>query len=213
METVKNKMEKYRSYKTQIAKYNKAIEQGFFYEAMIISYAIMEDRMLSFLNSIGFVNIEIIKETTDFSVSKAVLPFIRSLTGQKKVNVKNISAKRDLIKSILTMTYEEAEQYEKEYAVKQRTEKMNGYLQDLFMDIDESGIDRKEALEMLEKQKQWCDRRNSIIHGLLNLQTGESFNNEVEDLARDSMVIWRYLDNMLAAKLHSCKLREKYNIK
>ena len=105
------------------------------------------------------------------------------------------------------MTYEEAEQYEKEYAVKQRTDKMNGYLQDLFMDIDGSGIDRKEALEILEKQKQWCDRRNSIIHGLLNLQTGENFDNEVENLARSSMVIWRYLDNKLVDKLNKCKLR------
>ena len=211
MENVKNNMEKYYSYKTQIEKYNRAIEEGFFYEAMLISYAIMEDRLLTFLDNIGFVRMP---KTSDekLSVSEELKPFLRSLTGEKKVDIRNISVKRKLIKSILKMSYEEAEQYEKAYAEKQENDKMNGYLQDLYMDIDESGIDRKETLEMLKKQGEWCDRRNDIIHGLLDIKTGENFDNEVESLAKESLTIWRYLDNYLAAKLNKCKLREKYQI-
>ena len=100
MENVKNNMEKYYSYKTQIEKYNRAIEEGFFYEAMLISYAIMEDRLLTFLDNIGFVRMP---KTSDekLSVSEELKPFLRSLTGEKKVDIRNISVKRKLIKSIL----------------------------------------------------------------------------------------------------------------
>ena len=154
MENVKNNKEKYYSYKTQIEKYNRAVEEGFYYEAMLISYAIMEDRLLTFLDIIGFVRIP---KTSDekLSVSEELKPYLRSLVGEKNIDIKNISAKRRLIESIIKMSYEEAEQYEKAYAENQKTDKMNGYLQDLYMDIDESGIDRKEALEMLDKLSKW----------------------------------------------------------
>ena len=211
MENVKNNMEKYYSYKTQIEKYNRAVEEGFYYEAMLISYAIIEDRLLTFLDIIGFVRIP---KTSDekLCVSEELRPFLRSLVGEKSIRITNISAKRRLIESIIRMSYEEAEQYEKAYAEKQKTEKMNGYLQDLYMDIDESGIDRKETLEMLKKQEEWCERRNNIIHGLLDIQTGKTFDNEVETLEKESLTIWRYLDNKLLSKLNNCKLREKYKI-
>ena len=211
MENVKNNKEKYYSYKTQIEKYNRAVEEGFYYEAMLISYAIMEDRLLTFLDIIGFVRIP---KTSDekLSVSEELKPYLRSLVGEKNIDIKNISAKRRLIESIVKMSYEEAEQYEKAYAEKQKTEKMNGYLQDLYMDIDESGIDRKEALEMLDKLSKWCDHRNDIIHGLLDIQTGENFDIEVKSLAEESIKLWRYLDNKLVSKLSNCRLREKYNI-
>ena len=204
METIKNNMDKYQAYKTQIAKYNRAIEE--------ISYAIMEDRMLAFLDKIGFVNITTTPKKVELSTTEAVRPFLRSLVGEKNIDVRNISAKRRLIASIITMRYEEAEQYEKDYAAKQKTSNMNGYLQELYMDIDESGIDREETLEILTKIADWCDRRNSLIHSMLNIKTGDTFDDEVETLAKESVILWRFLDNKLVVKLNNCKLREKYSI-
>ena len=220
METIKNNMDKYQAYKTQIAKYNRAIEdkynraieEGFYYEATLISYAIMEDRMLAFLDKIGFVNITTTPKKVELSTTEAVRPFLRSLVGEKNIDVRNISAKRRLIASIITMRYEEAEQYEKDYAAKQKTSNMNGYLQELYMDIDESGIDREETLEILTKIADWCDRRNSLIHSMLNIKTGDTFDDEVETLAKESVILWRFLDNKLVVKLNNCKLREKYSI-
>lgn len=212
METIKDNMNKYQAYKTQIAKYNRAIEEGFYYEATLISYAIMEDRMLAFLDKIGFVNITTTPEKVELSTTEAVRPFLRSLVGEKNIDVRNISAKRRLIASIITMRYEEAEQYEKDYAAKQKTSNMNGYLQELYMDIDESGIDREETLEILTKIADWCDRRNSLIHSMLNIKTGDTFDDEVETLAKESVILWRFLDNKLVVKLNNCKLREKYSI-
>ena len=212
METIKNNMDKYQAYKTQIAKYNRAIEEGFYYEATLISYAIMEDRMLAFLDKIGFVNITTTPKKVELSTTEAVRPFLRSLVGEKNIDVRNISAKRRLIASIITMRYEEAEQYEKDYAAKQKTSNMSGYLQELYMDIDESGIDREETLEILTKIADWCDRRNSLIHSMLNIKTGDTFDDEVETLAKESVILWRFLDNKLVVKLNNCKLREKYSI-
>ena len=100
----------------------------------------------------------------------------------------------------------------KDYAAKQKTSNMNGYLQELYMDIDESGIDREETLEILTKIADWCDRRNSLIHSMLNIKTGDTFDDEVETLAKESVILWRFLDNKLVVKLNNCKLREKYSI-
>ena len=80
------------------------------------------------------------------------------------------------------------------------------------MDIDESGIDREETLEILTKIADWCDRRNSLIHSMLNIKTGDTFDDEVETLAKESVILWRFLDNKLVVKLNNCKLREKYSI-
>ena len=212
MENVKNNMEKYFSYKTQIEKYNRAMQEGFYYEAILISYAIMEDRLMTILENMGFVIMSKTDETKKFVVSEKVRPFMRSLINEKKPNIQNISVKRKLIESILILTYEQAEQYEKEYAEKQKTTEMNGYLQELYMDIDESVIDRSKAIEMLKKQEEWCERRNKLIHSLLNIQIDESFDEDVKTLAKESLTIWRYFDNDLAAKLKNCKLREKYHI-
>ena len=206
METIKNNMDKYQAYKTQIAKYNRAIEEGFYYEATLISYAIMEDRMLAFLDKIGFVNITTTPKKVELSTTEAVRPFLRSLVGEKNIDVRNISAKRRLIASIITMRYEEAEQYAQQMIQSDKP------FQELYMDIDESGIDREETLEILTKIADWCDRRNSLIHSMLNIKTGDTFDDEVETLAKESVILWRFLDNKLVVKLNNCKLREKYSI-
>ena len=46
----------------------------------------------------------------------------------------------------------------------------------------------------------------------MNIKTGDTFDDEVETLAKESVILWRFLDNKLVVKLNNCKLREKYSI-
>ena len=49
-------IEKYENYKDQISKLNKAIDNKFYYEAIFIEYAIMEDRLQSVLTYLDAYN-------------------------------------------------------------------------------------------------------------------------------------------------------------
>lgn len=42
-------VDKEATYKTQIERYDKAVKNGFYFEAMLIVYAIMEDRLRAWL--------------------------------------------------------------------------------------------------------------------------------------------------------------------
>lgn len=53
IEVVKDGYEKKETYRQQIGKYRKALDNGFYFEAMLITYAMLEDRMRSFLYYIG----------------------------------------------------------------------------------------------------------------------------------------------------------------
>jgi|GEM_PF-4445774 len=110
------------------------------------------------------------------------------------------------------MSYIESELLEKRYAEEYKTDRMNGYLQGLYMDIDESCIDKTTTLIVLDDINTWINSRNKIIHGLLEKQVGKTFETEIETIAKESKNLWRFLDNQLVVKLNRCKLCEKYQI-
>ncbi len=211
MENVKNNNEKYYSYKTQIEKYNRAMQEGFYYEAIFISYAIMEDRLLSFLDKTGVITLEKALQTKKLEMTEKIKPFIYYLTKSDNINLQNITEKIKIIKCMLKMSYEDATAFETKYRTEMNTDCMNGYLQDLYMDIDEN-IDRDAVKKHFNKMKKWFEKRNNLIHGLVNKTADDDFEMEIKMIANDSEKIWRYIDNNLVSKMKNCKLREKYKI-
>ena len=53
MEQIKDNMQKYANYKTQMGRLKKALSYQFYLEAIFIEYAIMEDRLESVLRHSG----------------------------------------------------------------------------------------------------------------------------------------------------------------
>ena len=205
MENVKNNMEKYYNYTTLTKKYKKAMELGFYYEAIFISYAMMEDRLMSFLDKAGVVTLKNVKLT------KRAAPFVKYLLNKKSVAMRNITTKMEITQKLLEMTYEQAEELEKRYAEEMKTDKMNGYLLDLYMDIDEK-INREEVTEQFAEMRVWLDKRNALIHGLANKRTDNYFSDEVQTAAEESEKLWRFIDDNLVKKMKKSTLRKKYKI-
>ncbi len=205
MENVKNNMEKYYNYTAQIKKYRKAMELGFYYEAIFISYAMMEDRLMSFLDKAGVVTLKNVK------LAKRSAPFVRYMLNKKSVVIRNITTKMEITEQLMKLTYEQAEALEKRYEEENKTNKMNGFLLDLYMDIDEK-IDRQEVLKHFVSMRSWLDKRNALIHGLANKRSDNYFNDEVQKIAEESEAIWRFIDDNLVKKMRSSKLRKKYRI-
>lgn len=48
--------EKQATYKAMTGKYNVAMKNGFYFEALMIDYAMLEDRLIAFLWACGVVN-------------------------------------------------------------------------------------------------------------------------------------------------------------
>ena len=83
------------------------------------------------------------------------------------------------------MSYEDATAFETKYRTEMNTDCMNGYLQDLYMDIDEN-IDRDAIKKHFNKMKKWFEKRNSLIHGLVNKTADDDFEREIKMIAIDS---------------------------
>ncbi len=205
MENVKNNMEKYNSYREQTGKFKKAMSLEFYYEAIFISYAIMEDRLISFLDHIGLVT------SKNAKLSKRTSPYVRYMLNVKNVNIKNISTKIDIIKHIINLTPEESEKLEERFLQEKGTTKMKGYITELSLFLSEK-IDSNEIKVKLEELNEWIDKRNRLIHGLLNKRTDDYFTEEVRIIAENSEDIWRFFDSQLVSKVRKCDLRKKYKI-
>ena len=55
IDPVNDNKDKENTYRTNLRRYNKAMKEGFYFEAMLIDYAMMEDRLRSFLYHIGLL--------------------------------------------------------------------------------------------------------------------------------------------------------------
>ena len=91
-------MEKYKNYKTQFERLKKAMANHFYLEAIVIEYAIMEDRMRSILSHAGVANIP-------WRISQKIEKIV-SLTEQNpligRYFAKDLKDKRNLLDEIVT---------------------------------------------------------------------------------------------------------------
>ena len=81
---------------------------------------------------------------------------------------------------------------------------------DLFNEMKK--IDKNSVLKTLQKIKPWREKRNQLIHALLN-KTVKSAQETKKDCAEESYLITREIDNNLVKPFKRAnKLRKKYNI-
>ena len=107
MEIVKTGKEKQLTYTTEYKQFNKAMKEEFYLEALVIGYAIIEDRLVAFLHHAGIVT----RTNEKLAINKSVYPYIRKLLKKDddfSVKIKDISVKIDLINKLIEMTEENA---------------------------------------------------------------------------------------------------------
>ena len=148
--------EKQLTYAEQKKRYSLAMKYGFYYEAILIDYALLEDRLKAILYHMG-----IIAERTDDKIWSKSKPFVKKVVSDamgeedaKRLGIRNITAKSKIIKSIIKwVSEEESQETEKRFAVlRKQCESLDAAL----------------LLDTLEKIDEWCKWRNEIIHGLMH---------------------------------------------
>ena len=148
------------AYKISVERYNKAMREGFYYEALLIDYALVEDRLRSWLYHIG-----VIANRSDRKAYRATRPHIVDMVRQRKglsadsevrLSLMAMNGKKEIVEA--TLAWHEA---------RAEPSADNLYLTALWRLYDRA-LDCASARDALGRLSDWCKRRNEVVHGLLN---------------------------------------------
>lgn len=182
---VQDNMDKCRTYREHKGKYQRAIENEFYFEALLIDYALIEDRLRSMLYHMGFLadrNNQKIWEPASESLRNIVSTY-KSKRENDQLNITDISGKIKIIRCVLQWAEHTEGGYEQ-----------NPHLSALKFQC--KGLNRKAFLKDLDALKEWCDYRNEVIHGLMNKNL-ESLSSELKSRTEEGMRLADRLDKQV----------------
>ena len=198
--SVKDNKDKQRTYAKQKARYCSAMKYGFYLEAMMIDYALLEDRLRSVLYHIGFL-----PNRRSTSVWKKARPYFTEIVKQYKtekendaLGITNISSKIKIVRSILLWVANTEGGYQD-----------NKHLVLLKSRFEELDIDA--FLCTIKEIEEWCSYRNEIVHALMNKNL-ESIELELKEKAEAGMRLANYIDSQERMIKKGNKIRKGINL-
>ena len=194
-----NNKEKEYTYRQMKGRYSKAMSEKFYFEAMMIDYAMIEDRLRSFIYHIGGMNNRT-SSKLDNKTSKPFLLLMYNGYSKKKntgLNLNNVSTKCNLIRAMLNWV--------------ENTEGADGKYQQKLKYACES-LDTEDVLQCFDELEKWCKYRNEVIHGLLN-KSVISLNDELADKAEEGMKLAVRIDSYVCVVRKGNIVRKSLNLK
>lgn len=201
IEPVTDNQDKSNTYKTNIRRYNKAMKEGFYYEAILIDYAMMEDRLRSFLYHMGLFNSRDSYKADVDKAKKSLKGIIQTYKRPKEngyFSVSSITGKMKIIRCTLI------------WAEQELSDCNDKYLLALRKQFDKY-IDTGSLTETLGEIEDWCAYRNEIIHALMNKNI-ENIETELASKAEDGMRLCRELDSQVDKLKNGNKVRRSINL-
>ena len=201
IQTVKDNYEKQNTYRVLKGRYNKAVREGFFFEALIIVYALMEDRLRSFIYYIGGIN----KHTsTKMDTGKKIKTNLRNIyygsaeeADGKSLSLNVISNKVKLIEKVV------------EWVIETEGVPEDFYLQILKKELE--GIDLDGMQQILEGIQSWLVFRNEIMHALMN-KDADAVYTQLYGKVEEGMKYVDFLDGQVKALRRSKAIRKKMKL-
>lgn len=196
---VDNNNEKAYTYRQMKGRYNKAMSEKFYFEAMMIDYAMIEDRLRSFIYHIGGTNSRT-SSKLDNKTSKPFLLLLYNGYSKKKntgLNLNNVSTKCNLIRVMLNWV--------------ENTEGTDGKYQQKLKYACES-LDTEDVLQCFDELEKWCKYRNEVIHGLMNKNI-LSLDEKLADKAEEGMKIALRIDSYIRVVKRGNIVRKSLNLK
>ena len=176
---VKDNMDKANTYRDLKSRYKRAVEEGFYLEAFLLSGAMIEDRELAFLYHCG-----VQKDRNSLEFSEAALQklFPAVSTKSEKYAMQGIESKTKIIRLILTWVCDVEYTPEDEYlrVLKSACE----------------GLDLETCLDEMTKILEWAKYRNEIFHSLYNKNIS-SLDSELGSKVKEGMQIAMFLDEQV----------------
>lgn len=185
--------DKQATYARYLSQYNKAMRYGFYLEAIMIDYAMMEDRLVALLHYLGIVT----RTHEKLAVNKFCRADVRRLLGYKEnvgIKITNISIKVKLLESLMNT----ADPVESQFISAVRVH------------ID-SNTKRDEISLLCEDIIMWSKIRNQYVHALLG-KNYEALQEGLHEFAENGYKIARRIDDCVKAIKKNSQLRRKFNI-
>ena len=188
IDKVVDNKDKQRTYQVQLGRYKKAMANEFYFEAMMIVYATMEDRLRSFLYYIGTF-----RDANDSKLFKSKAKSNETLRkmytsyldvpSNSRIDVNKISTKMNMIRATL------------HWAIDCECAPVDGY-QNVLKREYEGCVDMDGLLSTLDEIELWCKYRNEVVHGLLNKNL-DSLDLQLGEKVEQGMSYARFVDSQV----------------
>ena len=193
-----NNEDRQQTYKYQLGRYKRAFREGFYFEAMMIGYSMLEDRLKSMLYYCG-----VFPNRNTLSVTRKVKEDIKDLLKEygktERFALKTIRGKIILLSSFLVWftQIESVDIADNDYLVS---------LKAILMDIDVGGV-----FDTLEEMDAWLDYRNEIIHSSMNKNV-ESLYDDLDIQVEKGMEYARFIDSQVKLMKKTNRVRKKMKL-
>lgn len=194
--------DKSRTYKELMKKYNRAIKSECYFESILIAYAMMEDRLRSYLYYLGCLRTRSSHTFDNKKISNDIKELIATYSGDDVCNlgINSITGKMRIVKSVQNW-----------FNYGYPNPHGSDYLDELALCIDING-DPDEMLIILVEIEEWCKYRNEVIHSLLN-KSLDSLYNELPQKAEEGIALARAFDKHVGRIKRKNSLRKYLKLK
>ena len=174
--------DKYTTYREMTGRHKLAMKHGFYLEALLIDYAMLEDRLFSFLWAAGAVgNLKATKIKFGVPKNREALRqvFYSFFEEDKKISIYDIASKINVVLSMIAFA-ENCYDGDNEYLIA--------------LHKGMNTLDLVKLKETLTAVNEWRKYRNEVIHGVMNKNIA-ALNESVENHAEMGMTYARVIDN------------------
>ena len=197
---VKDNTDKQRTYREHKGRYKRAMENEFYFEALLIDYALLEDRLRAIIYHMGFL-----KDRTAFRIWKKkhaclqeIISLYQDTTDSCQISIRDISGKIKIIRNILLWAANSEDNYQQDR-----------HLSTLKSRCQELDVDT--LLLSLNQLHEWCAYRNEVIHGLMNKNL-ESLSGGLKSKVEEGMLLASFFDNQEKHLKKGNKIRKSANL-
>ena len=176
----KDGKEKYATYSSMLTRYRTAMNNGFFFEALLIDYAVLEDRLESFLWAAAVINdMGVYKFGNKRNKTQLKEIYIAYCGVDKLPRLRNISGKIEMARAIVAFG-------------KSSYDGTDVYMQSLHKALQTISLDKLDgALSSLDA---WRNYRNEVIHDAMNKNIFSLYAS-IEEKAVAGLEYARIIDN------------------
>ena len=177
--------DKKETYQEMMSKHKLAMKNGFFLEALLIDYAVIEDRLIAFLWAAGVVRDKNVyppklgnKRNKD-ALKILYYSYIKDEKSRSQILLKNLTCKITWLRCLIDFT---ENMYDGD----------DGFLKALYKGMKDLDLDRMKMV--LDDFEEWKNYRNEIIHGVMNKNIYSLYEN-LEEKAKEGLGYARIIDN------------------
>jgi hypothetical protein len=168
-------LDKFKAYRFSFAKLKKAIANEFYFEAILIEYAIIEDRINSLFRRIGFLN-------QSGNLPEGKRKMLKRIFQTNNLRWTDISTKIKLIETLITFETINMDNVEDK-----------AYLFELYLRIKPLN---HEIHQITLQLSPWLKKRNRYVHALMEYKSA-NLEIELKEFVRQGEFIIRNLDHIV----------------